>query len=117
MLSLRAYSMPVNCYNEWDPLEEVVVGRLEGACIPHLSNEIKAIYSEAETYFFQERGGGRFPTEHTKRAIAEVENFCSVLESEGVKVRRPEVTDFQKDYKTPDFSSPVGLYNAMPRSV
>lgn len=25
---------PVNSHNEWDPLEEVVVGRLEGATIP-----------------------------------------------------------------------------------
>ena len=25
---------PVCSYNEWDPLEEVVVGRLEGAMIP-----------------------------------------------------------------------------------
>ena len=25
---------PVSSYNEWDPLEEVIVGRLEGAVIP-----------------------------------------------------------------------------------
>nr|WP_262562335.1 hypothetical protein [Acaryochloris sp. CCMEE 5410] len=25
---------PVNSYNEWDPLEEVIVGHLEGAIIP-----------------------------------------------------------------------------------
>ena len=25
---------PVSSFNEWDPLEEVVVGRLEGAMIP-----------------------------------------------------------------------------------
>ena len=25
---------PVSSYNEWDPLEEVIVGRLEGAIIP-----------------------------------------------------------------------------------
>ena len=27
-------SCPVNSHNEWDPLEEIVVGRLEGAVIP-----------------------------------------------------------------------------------
>ena len=26
--------IPVNSYNEWDPLEEVIVGRLEGATFP-----------------------------------------------------------------------------------
>ena len=25
---------PVNSHNEWDPLEEVMVGRLEGAAVP-----------------------------------------------------------------------------------
>ncbi|MDQ1050949.1 hypothetical protein QFZ76_009185 [Streptomyces sp. V4I2] len=25
---------PVNSHNEWDPLEEVIVGRLDGATIP-----------------------------------------------------------------------------------
>ncbi|MGH8513551.1 MAG: hypothetical protein ACREV8_06360, partial [Gammaproteobacteria bacterium] len=25
---------PVNSHNEWDPLEEVIVGRLEGATMP-----------------------------------------------------------------------------------
>ena len=25
---------PVNSHNEWDPLEEVIVGRLEGATVP-----------------------------------------------------------------------------------
>lgn len=32
---------PVCSYNEWDPLEEVIVGRVEGATVPHLSTEIK----------------------------------------------------------------------------
>ncbi len=65
--------------------------------------------------FFTERGGGKFPVEHTRKAIEELENFCSILKSEGVNVRRPDIVDFQSDYKTPDFYSPVGLYNAMPR--
>jgi glycine amidinotransferase len=25
---------PVNSHNEWDPLEEIIVGRLEGATMP-----------------------------------------------------------------------------------
>ena len=107
--------MPVNCYNEWDPLEEIIVGRLEGACVPPLTADVRACLSGSKYPFFVERAGGRFPTEHTKKAIAEVENFCSVLEAEGVTVQRPDIVDFQEDYKTPDFESPVGLYNAMPR--
>ena len=32
---------PVNSYNEWDLLEEVIVGRPNGARIPKLGTEVK----------------------------------------------------------------------------
>ena len=111
----RAYSVPVSCHNEWDPLEEIVVGRLQGACVPPLTAEVRATLSDSKYQFFTERGGGRFPLQHTEKAITEVENFCSILKGEGVIVHRPDVVDFKEWYKTPDFESQVGLYNAMPR--
>ena len=114
----RAYSVPVSCHKEWDPLEEVVVGNLQGACVPPLTPEIKAtLPDDSKCQFRIERGGGRYPMKHTEKAIAEVENFCSILKSEGVIVQRPDVVDFKEWYKTPDFESPVGLFNAMPRYV
>ena len=110
--------MPVNCHNEWDPLEEVIVGRLEGACVPPSTIELKScLNTKSAKKFLYERGGSRFPLEHTEKAKAEVENFCSILKSEGVIVRRPDVVDFQEGYKTPDFESPVGAWNAFPRYV
>lgn len=32
---------PVWAWNEWDPLEEVIVGRVEGASIPPFTVEVK----------------------------------------------------------------------------
>ena len=32
---------PVNSYNEWDPLEEIIVGRAEGQRVPFLHPDIK----------------------------------------------------------------------------
>lgn len=32
---------PVCSYNEWDPLEEVIVGRVDGATVPNLSAEVE----------------------------------------------------------------------------
>lgn len=32
---------PVSAYNEWDPLEEVIVGRAENACVPPFTVEVK----------------------------------------------------------------------------
>lgn len=42
--------------------------------------------------------------------------FCRVLEGEGVTVRRPDIIDFSQPYKTPDFEA-TGLYAAMPRDI
>ena len=32
---------PVNSYNEWDPLEEIIVGRAEGQRVPFLHPDLK----------------------------------------------------------------------------
>jgi len=34
-------SCPVNSYNEWDPLEEIIVGRAEGQRIPFLHPDLQ----------------------------------------------------------------------------
>ena len=34
---------PVCAWNGWDPLEEVIVGRADGATVPPLNPEIKVI--------------------------------------------------------------------------
>lgn len=48
-----------------------------------------------------------------------MDNFQKILEMEGVKVRRPEITsgDFSQSYETPDFKCSNGLYAAMPRDI
>ena len=34
-------SSPVSSYNEWDPLEEIIVGRAEGMRVPYLHPNLK----------------------------------------------------------------------------
>ena len=96
-------------------MQEVIVGRAEGACVPKFTIEVKATTNEKYWPWHEKFGGTLFPLEHVKKAAAEIEEFCRILEMEGVKVRRPEQLNYQLDYKTPDFSSPNGLYAAMPR--
>ena len=105
---------PVCAYNEWDPLEEVIVGRVEGAHMPPMTIEVKANTNKEWWDFFQKNSGKPFPAEHLKKAVEEVEEMCNILQHEGVTVRRPEALDHSKVYTTPDFSS-SGLYAAMPR--
>jgi len=107
---------PVCAYNEWDPLEEVIVGRAENACVPKMTIEVKANTNEKNWDFFSQYGGNYFPKEHLNRAVAEIEEFCNVLQHEGVTVRRPDAIDHSQAYETPDFKS-QGLYAAMPRDI
>ncbi|XP_039269638.2 glycine amidinotransferase, mitochondrial-like isoform X2 [Styela clava] len=109
-------SCPVSSHNEWDPLEEVIVGRPEGACVPTFSIEVKANTNQKYWGFYETNGGEPFPQEHVKQAIAEVEEFCNILRHEGVVVRRPDILDWSEEYETPDFKA-NGLYAAMPRDI
>ena len=98
-------------------LQEVIVGRVEGACVPKFTMEVKANTYEKYWPFYEAHGGSSFPQDHLAKAAEEIEEFCRILTAEGVKVRRPEVMDFSGDYKTPDFHSPSGMYAAMPRDI
>lgn len=91
------------------------MGRPEGACVPKLTVEVKTVVDEKHWPFYEKYGGRPFPSEHIKKAVEEIEELCSILEMEGVKVCRPEALNFHQEYKTPDFYSPSGLYAAMPR--
>ncbi|KAG8440552.1 hypothetical protein GDO86_006335 [Hymenochirus boettgeri] len=107
---------PVCSYNEWDHLEEVIVGRPENANVPPFTVEVKANTYEKYWQFYQKYGGQSFPPEHVKKATAEIEEMCNILRHEGVIVQRPDVIDWSVKYKTPDFES-TGMYAAMPRDI
>ena len=98
-------------------LQEVIVGRVEGACVPQFTIEVKANTYEKYWPFYKQYGGQPFPADHLAKAVAEIEEFCRVLEGEGVTVRRPDIVDFSQSYKTPDFDTPSGMYAAMPRDI
>ena len=112
----KKLNSPVCAYNEWDPLEEVIVGRVEGAHVPALTVEVLATNDAQNHGFFKANEGKPFPKEAIEKAVAEVENFCEILRQEGVTVRRPEMIDHGKEYSTPDFTS-TGIYAAMPRDI
>ena len=107
---------PVCSYNEWDPLEELIVGRPENAFVPNFTIEVKANTHQKYWPFYQKYGGKPFPAEHIKKAVKQMDEFCKILEHEGVTVRRPNILDHSKEYTTPDFTS-RGMYAAMPRDI
>src|SRR5262245_1126268 len=107
----------VNAFNEWDPLEEVIVGVIEGSCVPSWDVTLEATMPPNQRNFYQQNGGKSFPKEQVDAARRNLEEFVHILESEGVVVRRPDRLDHTRPYSTPDWSSRGGLYAAMPRDT
>lgn len=107
---------PVSSYNEWDPLEEVVVGVVDGAAVPPWHVTLQATVPASQQSFFQRSGGRPFPQERIQAARRDLERFVDILEAEGVTVMRPDAADFSKPYSTPEWDS-TGLYAAMPRDL
>lgn len=110
-----AGACPVNSFTEWDPLEEVVVGRLDDAVFPTWQSSMADTMPESSWEDLRTHGGSPFPAEHLRAAREELENLCAVLETEGVRVRRPDPAPHGSPFTTPRWSSKGGLYAGMPR--
>jgi glycine amidinotransferase len=102
---------PVNSHNEWDPLEEIIVGRLDGLSITSahsaVSCNIPGMAARAQSL----TGDFRFPGFMIDSAQQELDGFVHVLEQLGVKVRRPDLCPHKP---TQDLSS-RSLCHSSPR--
>jgi glycine amidinotransferase len=105
---------PVNSWNEWDPLEEVIVGRLEGAVVPPFHVSVTFNRQRSTSWLHRLLAGRRYPRWMIRRAQTELDNFVCLLEAEGVRVRRPERIDQRRRVRTPMWAS-RGFCIACPR--
>lgn len=70
---------PVNSHNEWDPLEEVIVGRLDGATIPG-NHPVVACNVPPWAARLQGRVSGlRYPRVLAGHAQHELDGFVALL--------------------------------------
>jgi glycine amidinotransferase len=104
----------VNSYDEWGLLEEVIVGRLEGATIPPNHPAVTFNVPKAVGRIYRFVGGFRYPRLLTAPARRELDEFIHVLQAEGVRVRRPDPLDFSKAARTPFWKS-TGFCISCPR--
>ncbi|MFF8958220.1 amidinotransferase [Streptomyces sp. NPDC014894] len=107
---------PVCSHTEWDPLEEVIVGIVDGATFPPWHEALPPVLPQDQHDTFRRRAGSPFPPERIAAAHRELEEFVHILRSEGVTVRRPEPLPHREPYRTWDWTS-TGMYAAMPRDA
>jgi N-dimethylarginine dimethylaminohydrolase len=106
----------VNVHNEWDPLEEVIVGIADGARVPSPDRGLFAVdYSE---YVDDESDvpTGAYPERVIEEAREDLDAFAAALEAHGVVVRRPEPSDRARAFGTPSWTTD-GYHDYCPRDV
>ena len=105
---------PVWSVNEWDPLEEVVVGTIAGAAAPVYHKVIDSIAPPDWVEKVKAYDDERFPPELVEAAENERQEFIRILQGEGVTVREPAEVDFTRIHATPFWQS-RGWCAACPR--
>ncbi|NSL42939.1 amidinotransferase [Streptomyces sp. 8P21H-1] len=105
---------PVSSHTEWDPLEEIVVGRLEGATIPSDHDVVTCNVPPWAGRLQGLAAGFRYPRLLVEKAQEEIDGFVELLQSFDVTVRRPAAVDHRRRFGTPDWTS-RGFCNTCPR--
>jgi glycine amidinotransferase len=114
-------SAVVNCHNEWDPLEEIIVGSLDGAVNVPWEIALHAVTPaedlERSRAFALEYGGQTVVPIVRAGAQKQLDEFVHILKGEGVTVRRPDSVNHERPISTPEWTSPAGNCHANPRDV
>jgi glycine amidinotransferase len=107
----------VNSWNEWDELEEIVVGIADFACFEPTEpgNHPKLRNKEIQEVIPFPCGSKMQKV--IDKANEELQELVSLLESQGVKVRRPELFDYRQSVKTPYFEVHNQYCGVCPRDV
>jgi len=103
----------VDVHNEWDPLEEVIVGTTIGARVPVPDVGLFAI-EYADHGSMDRIPSGPFPQHVIEETQAELGELCAGLTGLGIRVRRPEPRDHAALMSTPDWSTDH-FYDYCPR--
>lgn len=83
--------MIIESWNEWDPLEHVIVGHAYGAQVPRLDKSLLAINYADRIQNTASIQVGPYPDRIIKEANEDLELLCEELKKLGVQVFRPEV--------------------------
>ncbi|MEN9612429.1 MAG: hypothetical protein RLZZ628_3243 [Bacteroidota bacterium] len=111
---------PVCSFNEWDRLEETIVGRLENAMFPSWDYILKNTIPTEALPFYEDlfsMKGKPVPDAIIDKANEDLEQFIAILKREGVTVHQPDVFEFSKKFSSPFWNVESGVSTANPRDV
>ncbi|MCW5941826.1 MAG: hypothetical protein KIS66_06325 [Fimbriimonadaceae bacterium] len=105
----------VSSFNEWDPLEEVILGRVENAQIAQRDRSLFAVeYRDCGS--LEKTPTGRYPEHVIEETQCELESLASLFRQAGIVVRRPDVFDHSQSFSSPHWQTD-GQYNFCPRDL
>ena len=100
--------------NEWDQLEEVIVGNPLGARFPTADRSTQL--AEFPGRSLEEIPQGPFPQKIIEETEEDLTAFVAVLEGLGITVKRPETWPHEAKFSTIHWES-EGYYNYCPRDI
>jgi N-dimethylarginine dimethylaminohydrolase len=100
--------------NEWDPLEEVLVGNPLNARFP--TADLSTRLAEFPDRSLEQIPKGPFPQQIIEETEEDLNAFVAVLEELGVAVKRPETWPHEARFSTINWES-EGYYNYCPRDI
>jgi N-dimethylarginine dimethylaminohydrolase len=101
-------------WNEWDPLEEVIVGNPLNARFPYADRSTQL--AEYPDRPLSEIPRGPFPQKIIDEAEEDLQDFIQALEKQGVTVKRPDTWPHEAKFSTINWES-EGYYNYCPRDI
>lgn len=100
--------------NEWDPLEEVIVGNVSNARYP--TPDLSTQVAEFPDRPLADIPRGPFPQRVIEETEEDLDAFQRILEKEGVTVRRPDTWPHDAAFSTINWEA-QGYYNYCPRDL
>lgn len=116
LVPATATTCPVHVHNEWDPLEEMIVGIPDYAQVPSPGPDLFALEYHEHHQSPADIPSGPYEQRVIEETREDLEVLVATLRSLGVKVRRPQAVDCSRFFGTPDWQS-NGEYNYCPRDV
>jgi len=107
--------MIVNTHNDWDPLEEIIVGHAHNSRVTLDISTRSFSYANYSTREI-EHMEGPLPQWVIDEANEDADGLADTLTKLGIKVHRPKIVDNEKEFSTPDWKS-KGWYAWSPRDL